>query len=85
MHSSGEGSSKDNLTELESEAGAKPMVLAPFILKVTCPVCQLKMPSVEIEAHADSCAERLLLQVIMLTLSGTYLHHLLFQRQRTWK
>ena len=26
--------------------------------KVTCPVCQLKISSVEIKAHADNCAEK---------------------------
>ena len=51
--------SSHTLKHESAKSISKPSVHNSVLMKkVTCPICQLKIPSVEIEAHADSCAEK---------------------------
>ena len=51
--------SSHTLKHESAKSISKHAVHNPVLMKkVTCPVCQLKISSVEIEAHADNCAEK---------------------------
>ena len=51
--------SSHSLKHESAKSISKHAVHNPVLMKkVTCPVCQLKISSVEIEAHADNCAEK---------------------------
>ena len=51
--------SSHTLKHESAKSISKHAVHNPVLMKkVTCPVCQLKISSVEIEAHADNCTEK---------------------------